>query len=49
MTSGAIQYGVPFIDLAPETVAYTNAHLSIRYHIRSTSVQKIKLVHLIGK
>lgn len=22
MTSGAIQYGVPFIDLAPDTVAY---------------------------
>ncbi|OMO52068.1 hypothetical protein CCACVL1_29376 [Corchorus capsularis] len=24
MTSGAIQYGAPFIDLAPETVAYRN-------------------------
>lgn len=37
MTSGAIQYGVPFMDLAPETVAYGRCQNQIVYqsHIRS--------------
>jgi len=33
MTSGAIQYGVPFIDLAPETVACSDKGLIRWIHI----------------
>ena len=49
MTSGAIQYGVPFIDLAPDIVAYNNQSNQIKIRRDNKKVKYSQKRTLVGK